>query len=281
MRLPLAVAAVFAILCGPAFAEDCPQAASFVDVAKGEGPGGNYAKPQLKITCTADRVIVESNGIPQFRFHPMTPNPLMAQRYAFRLPRNPQPAAEQRQVPLLGPIGVAVNGVPIFGPNEDPRDGTADPVLDRLLDTCGGHTAQRGDYHFHAMYNCLGLAVGKPGVVVGYAFDGYPILAPYECTDPSCTSIKTMHSSWKRETNTRNVWNANHYVEGAGDLDRCNGRTRPDGSYAYYATETFPYFLACYHGVAVVPPGPGGGPGGKGPPPGGPSPFGFPPPKKF
>lgn len=26
--------------------------------------------------------------------------------------------------------------------------------------------------------------------------------------------------------------------------------TRPDGTYAYYATDEFPYFLACYHGVA-------------------------------
>ena len=25
--------------------------------------------------------------------------------------------------------------------------------------------------------------------------------------------------------------------------------TRPDGSYAYYATDEFPYFIACYHGT--------------------------------
>ena len=283
MRRLLATAALLAAFSAPAYADDCPQSAAFLDLSKSEGAGPAYARPQVTVSCTADRVVVESNGIPQFRFRPMTPNPLQAQHYTFRLPRVPQPATDPKQVPLLGPVGIAVDGLPIFGPNEDPRDGTADPVLDKLLDPCGGHTAQRGDYHFHVMYNCFGLPQGKPGVVLGYAFDGYPILAPYECADAACTTVKKIRSSWRRDTNARNAWQANRYVEGAGDLDRCNGAVRPDGSYAYYATESFPYFLACYHGVADVPAGPGGGPGGgKGPPPpGGPPPFGFPPPIKF
>ncbi|MEM7345662.1 MAG: YHYH protein, partial [Chloroflexota bacterium] len=45
--------------------------------------------------------------------------------------------------------------------------------------------------------------------------------------------------------------------EGSGDLDQCNGLTLADGSYAYFATDTFPYFMGCYYGVANLPRTPG------------------------
>ena len=85
-------------------------------------------------------------------------------------------------------------------------------------------------------------------------------------------------------------WN---YVDGAGDLDECNGRfgptpEYPEGIYHFVSTPLsgspsmvtdtngqnvgmigFPYFLLCYHGVADVDAqdvggGQGGGPGGGG-----------------
>src|SRR5205085_11205530 len=32
--------------------------------------------------------------------------------------------------------------------------------------------------------------------IIGYAFDGFPIYGPYECTDASCTAFQQMKSSW-------------------------------------------------------------------------------------
>ena len=44
------------------------------------------------------------------------------------------------------------------------------------------------------------------------------------------------------------------YVEGLGDLDECNGRFTitpdfPDGTYAYYMTDEFPFIQRCVMGV--------------------------------
>jgi arylsulfate sulfotransferase len=244
----------------------CPEAKGFIDVSQAPSLAG--AKPVLQVECTEQHIVVRSNGIPSFRYVQTTPTPLRLQTYVWRIPRQPRPAPEPRQVPLLGPIAVAVDGLPIFGPNEAPEHGTADPYLDKILDYCNGHTAQRGDYHFHVRPNCLFDKIdGRVSLVIGYAFDGYPILAPFECADASCASVRKVTSSWRRESSNRNAWSANRYVEGHGTLDRCNGMVRPDGSYAYYATDTFPYFLACYRGIVDNDQRMEGRPFGKGPPP--------------
>ncbi|MFZ1753332.1 MAG: YHYH protein, partial [Caldilineaceae bacterium] len=134
-----------------------------------------------------------------------------------------------------------------------------------MLDFCNGHTGPSGDYHFHARPECLFTDFeGNTSLVVAYALDGYPILAPYVCEDNACTAVKEVQSSWQRISNVTAAWDAHEYVAGSGDLDRCNGTTLADGSYAYFAIDSFPYFLACYHGNATQAAGgnPGGGPGG-------------------
>ncbi|MCB0168553.1 MAG: YHYH protein [Anaerolineae bacterium] len=216
-------------------------------------------QPQLNVTCTADTVIVESNGIPNFEFVQITPNVLQSQSHHWQFPLHPTMADTPADIPLLGPIGVAVNGLPIYGPNEAPNQDYGDPYLDQILDYCNGHTGPRGDYHFHARPDCLFEDMeGNVSLVIAYAFDGYPILAPYICVDAVCSQTKEVQSSWQRTSNVRNAWDAHEYIAGSGDLDQCNGMIGPDGSYRYYATDTFPYFLGCYRGQATVMPGPGG-----------------------
>jgi hypothetical protein len=105
---------------------------------------------------------------------------------------------------------------------------------------------------------------GDDHLVVGYAFDGFPILAPWECVDEDCEEVKELASSWQRTVDVKDAWAAHEYVEGSGDLDECNGKFGSDGTYRYYATETFPYFFACYKGEAERPGGGGGGGGGGG-----------------
>jgi len=243
----------------------CP-ADHFIDVQT-HPANTAYPAPQVQVTCNNTTFVVQSNGIPNFEFVRTTPNDLAAQTYTWEMPLQPQPAAVPSDVPLGGPVAVAVNGIPIFGPTESPQDDYADPYLDGLLDYCNGHTAQRGDYHYHARPDCIfahfnGQVDGQVGLVMAYAFDGYPILAPYLCQDEACTSVKEVRSSWQRTQDLRNSWDAHQYVAGSGDLDQCNGQTFADGSYAYFATDTFPYFIGCYHGVANR-----SGPGGGGPPP--------------
>ncbi len=223
-----------------------------------------YPDPELEAECTETELVVRSNGIPNFEFVRTTPNDLQAQDYTWRMPITPTALAEPVDIPLLGPVAIAVNGLPIYGPNEAPTHGTADPVLDEILDFCAGHTAQRGDYHFHARPDCLYEDdEGNISLVIGYAFDGYPIVAPWVCVDGDCRRTRKLESSWRRTRDLRNAWEAHEYIEGAGDLDRCNGIEGEEGSYRYVASDTFPYLLGCYHGEATVNrQGDGGGGGG-------------------
>jgi hypothetical protein len=250
---------------------DCP-ATHFLEV-QAHPANAAYPLPQVEVTCNGDTFTVRSNGIPNLAFSQVTPNDLASQSYVWTIPLNPSPAAQPSDLPLLGPVAVAINGLPIFGPNEaQPTWG--DPYLDQILDYCNGHTAQHGMYHFHARPDCLFTNLeNNPGLIIGYAFDGYPILAPYLCLDAGCTHLKEVQSSWQHTQAVAAAWEAHEYIEGSGDLDRCNGMTLADGSYAYFATDTFPYFLGCYYGVIGVNngfggPQPGNGWGSGGPPAG-------------
>ena len=202
--------------------------------------------------------MVQSNGIPDYEFTQMTPNPLRGQRHRFRFPLRPTRADRASTIPRLGAVGVALNGIPLFGPNEGPQpvsEAWGDPVYNGILDSCLGHTARGGVYHYHALLvECL--QKGQPEqdeVLLGFAFDGFPIYGSYGCADAECTKTIKFHSSWKQTGNPKtDVWEAYRYVanEGLQYLDECNGRVGPDGMYRYHATETFPYILGCYRGVA-------------------------------
>ena len=90
--------------------------------------------------------------------------------------------------------------------------------------------------------------MATPDTVVGYALDGFPIMSPLLCADDDCATIVSVRSSYRQVSTARMVWSRYGYVDGLGDLDRCNGMTGPDGEYRYYAVSTFPYFLGCYTG---------------------------------
>lgn len=226
----------------------------FIDVQP-DPANSAYPAPELSVTCASTQMTVQTNNIPNFEFVQVTPNQLKAQDYTFHFPLQPTVASSPGSIPLGGPSALTVNGLVIFGPTEAPQDGYRDPYLDGILDYCNGHTAPRGDYHFHARMDCIYPDLDQPtaanvGRVLGYAFDGYPILAPYVCTDQSCATVKELQSSWQDvNPNVNNAWERHQYVAGSGDLDQCNGAVQSDGSYVYYATDTFPYFMGCYHGV--------------------------------
>lgn len=226
---------------------ECPTEAFLSDLVANPANGA-FPPPSVSVSCTDTQVVVRTNGIPTFRFVMRTPNPLRAQDLAFRFTREPV-AAPTPGALNLGAIGIAIDGLPIYGPFEAPFDGTADPAADGILDDCGGHAGPAGEYHVHATPACLPAdLMMTPGAVVGYALDGYPIVAPVTCDDDACTMTRTVRSGWVQVSTDRNVWARYAWREGAGDLDRCNGMTGADGRYRYYAVATFPYFMGCYRG---------------------------------
>jgi len=260
----------------------CPQADSMLDVAKAPGAGSAYEAPMLTASCTDTDFVVTSNGIPTYTFIPITPNALVVNDLEYEIPLHPQVAAQPTDIPLLGTIAFAVNGLPIFGPTEGAQpaaEAFGDPVYNGIMDPCLGHTAFV--YHYHALsHKCLtdsGL-VAEPWMnddpsateespILGWAADGFPIYGPIECTDAACTGVVEVQSGYAQTGDPKmNAWDAYTWGDHAGDpgyLDACNGHTGPQGDYHYHATTGFPYVLGCYAGTpAALGGGMPGGPGG-------------------
>ncbi len=237
---------------------NCPSK-NFLDVSNSPGAGANYPKPKLKAYCSDDVLYVESNNIPNYKFEQTTPNVLHAQKISFRIPLHPRKSLYMRKLPLLGTVGVAVNGLSIFGPNEAAVPILlyyGDPVYNRIMDRCMGHTAHM--YHYHALVqSCLSsmpLSADRASPILGYALDGYPIYGAYGCMDKACKKIVQFKSSWEQiKSPKRNAWSAYKFVSKQDKhfLDKCNGRVGPDGKYRYHATFTFPYVMGCYRGVPM------------------------------
>lgn len=122
-------------------------------------------------------------------------------------------------------------------------------------DACLGHPDDMGIYHYHIMSPCLfntnasytsqicntnytacyndikgfalaGFSNEKALTVIGITKDGHPFFGPYDASgnEFNCSS-----------------------------LDACNGMTASNGSYAYYATNTFPYGPGGCWGPSVTP----------------------------
>ena len=225
----------------------CP-AGRFLSDLPAHPANSGVPAPVVSVVCSDTQVTVRTNGIPTFPFVAKTPNPLRAQDFTFRFPRTPMGAGTPGAL-NLGAIGVAVDGLPIYGPFEAPAQGTADPLVDGILDNCGGHAGPAGDYHVHATPACLPAdLMATPGTVVGYALDGFPIMSPVLSADQDCANTVAVRSRYQQVSTARMVSSRYGYVEGLGALDRCNGMTGPDGEYRYHAVTTFPYFLGCYVG---------------------------------
>lgn len=260
---------------------ECWQVSTLLDVSKAPGAGGSYAKPTLSGVCTATSFVVDTNGMPTYTFVPITPNPLVVSNQHYEITLNPQMAAMTTDIPLLGTIAFAVNGLPIFGPNEGAQpaaEAYGDPIFNGIMDACLGHTADR--YHYHSLLEKCLIAAGlvsepwtnadpdasKASPVVGWALDGFPIYGSRECTDAKCTSVVKVKSGYAQTGNPKtNAWQAYTWSDHPGDntyMDECNGHTGPDGTYHYHVTDQFPYVLGCYRGT---PNGAGMGmPGGDG-----------------
>lgn len=146
--------------------------------------------------------------------------------------------------PMLGAIGVLVNGVSLNGvasklgetleggaelEGEDAwvDAGEAEKWMD---DSCAGHISGGGNYHTHVgawhtagKRTACGLPPDEPGAhsaLLGWAFDGYAIYGPLE-----------------------------DGVSAPSNLDACGGHAgTAQGGYHYHLSGSYPYALECYHG---------------------------------
>ncbi len=188
-------------------------------------------------------VYVESAGISLHSFGRLEANqydaPVGARKLTFRIPRNPEPAAQPVNAPL-GTIGVFVTGVPIYNPI--------------------GTNSYHGQNIWHedaVAASRRSEASGGWPAVVGFALDGYPILAPTglrssyrlrgitrrsQLPDGTVLTPGQEGPDVGPEYPLGSFAEDYEYVAGSGDLDEFNGRMTAAG-YAYFVTDTWPYMV--------------------------------------
>ncbi|HVS73303.1 MAG TPA: YHYH protein [Phycisphaerae bacterium] len=196
-------------------------------------------RSNVKVELTPDFIIVHSDGIPDHTTgtfpNPNNPNRILKQNYTFKIPRHPVKADHITKLPM-GPIGVAINGIPFYNPYT--AEGT-DASKTEIFDECCGHPDPLGRYHYHIYPKCIHTSFfDKPGEhspLIGYAFDGFAIYGP---------------NSEQGKPPT--------------DLDQCNGHTDSTRGYHYHVTATFPYILGGYRGVVEMSNLDSNRPGGRG-----------------
>ena len=152
------------------------------------------------------------------------PNSITAQSYSYSLAADPQWMQDGVGCLPMGIIGFATNGVAIFNPYTADGYNAVEGDNRERFDLCDGHPTNQGRYHYHKRpVSCLVPSAmtsqtGESEVLIGVALDGFPM---YTTTSGEQT-----------------------------DLDVCNGKT-VNGTYRYYTTTDFPYFMGCYRGEVV------------------------------
>lgn len=228
--IPLAIAAVAPDLA--------PFKASFPGKNTFDRPGGKVPatasafgpfKDRLGVSWDDDYLYAEGNGLPDHQmmvgitaWQQQVPLP---QGYvgdnAWRVPLKPVPSDEPAMIKgrfLRGAIALAVNGIPIFNPQNNRGDVSYEIGE---LDEWGGHCGRADDYHYHITPTHLEKIVGK-GNAIAYALDGYPILGLKEAD--GSTPV---------------------------DLDECHGHKHGDIGYHYHAATKYPYVIGGFHGKVV------------------------------
>ncbi len=187
--------------------------------------------PAVKTRWDGRYLFIEGNGLPAHNmmvgitaWQQQVPLP---QNYtganAWQIPLFPVPATEPASIRdrfLRGAIAIAANGIPIFNPQNNRGEISADIGE---LDQWGGHCGRADDYHYHAAPLHLQTVLGAQ-LPIAYALDGYPI---YGLTEPNGSEPK--------------------------GLDAFNGHTTPELGYHYHASKKYPFVNGGFHGeVAEV-----------------------------
>jgi len=163
-------------------------------------------------------ILVTSNGIPENDYSDIpkrNPHTVQEQTFQFKFPISPEYVGDYTPT-HTGPIGMTLHGAVFF--NQFDRDGNDANTRERF-DSCNGHAASGGIYHYHQLSGCFEDNESGHSKIFGFVFDGFAMYG----------------------------YNG---VSGVppNDLDSCNGHT-DTGVYHYHATKEYPYLVGCYNGV--------------------------------
>lgn len=218
------------------------------------------------MTVHADLRCISSDGLPDHATGTFprkgNPNRISSQSIKFCVDATPAYGGKAQEVRT---IGIATNGVIIRpgtadwfdarSPRGHSRDRSSGWRLDGMgagdtlgLDQNNAHVDNRGLYHYHGISSALSR---RSGTLIGWAADGfeihyvggnakssYQLKSGTRASAPGGTHDGTYVQDWS-------------YVAGSGNLDECNGAV-VNGTYTYFATDTFPYFPHCLKGASIM-----------------------------
>jgi hypothetical protein len=237
----VAAAIVLALSCSK---NDSTTNTTTTNSGSGSGGSGSTTLPAVyskiygatSITTDGTWVTIKSTGLPDHKsVYYATTNPLYEAfsgttfggntfsknpstiasfSYTFKIPLNPTAAANPAATPL-GPMGIAINGVPFF--NQYAAGGS--PLTSEVVsfDQGYGHPQQQGAYHYHVEPIKLTASKGSDALL-GFLLDGFPVYGPTE----------------------------NGAVVASSSLDAYHGHTSatadyPNGIYHYHISSAAPY----------------------------------------
>ncbi len=216
---------------------------AFWDATQKPTSGGRVFWPQASFSNVVQGAtrFVFGNGLPMNEPTGIFPVPLsdpsalygrdtagiQESSFSYALPANPIFAATPSCLPINQPIGVTLDGVPLYsGVTSEGLDAGAHDVQD----LCGGRTDSHGQYYYSSLSSCIPHINGR-NTVIGYARDGFPITSLYDAQGKPYTNAA---------------------------LDACHGTTAPitmGGKtvtmYHYVFTREYPYTLGCFRGSPV------------------------------
>ncbi|MDD9923625.1 MAG: YHYH protein [Boseongicola sp.] len=220
----------------------------------------------VHITVQNDLRCVSSDGLPDHATgtFPRRGNPhtISAQNINFCVDATPDYSGTAKNPRT---IGIATNGVIIrpgtadwydaSSPRGHSRDRSSGWNLDGMgpsntlgLDQNNAHVDHRGLYHYHGL---AGSLASGTGTLVGWAADGFEIHYVGENAQSSYQLKKGARSSAPGGAFDGEYVQDFEFVAGSGNLDECNG-AMVDGTYTYFATDSFPYFPHCLKGSRVM-----------------------------
>ncbi len=105
------------------------------------------------------------------------PNSIVTQTLTFKIPVNPLVSSTHAATPG-GPIGVAINGVPLFNQYAAMNAALTNEI--NGFDQWWGHPQQSGQYHYHVEPKYLTSVKASSSALLGFLLDGFPAYGPVE-----------------------------------------------------------------------------------------------------
>ncbi len=224
------------------------------------------AVAESSISVSNDLRCVTSDGLPDHSTGTFpnrgNPHQISRQRIQFCVDATPAYGGTAREVQT---IGIAINGIIIRPGTADwydagsPRKHSRNPASGWRLDGMGAadalgldqhnaHVDHRGLYHYHGIADPLADASGS---LIGWAADGFEIHYVGDKAQASYQLAKGARATAPGGQHDGTYVQDWVYVAGSGNLDECNG-AMVDGTYVYFATDSFPYFPHCLKGKTIM-----------------------------